>query len=276
MIQSCAALSRISFCNHFYFSVRGKLMSFGVEAPMSAAELEKLRRRQERFGDLNSPGDAPTTTPSPTKLSKKVGKNKLSPCVTAPTVSFRNQNNANNQRKVSAIRTVVGTCETIEKDYFRLTDEVDPTQVRPVHILEESLKLVREKWKKSHDYRYAESQLKSIRQDLRVQHVFSAFTVNVYETHARIALEVGDQAEFTQCLSQLEWLYDTLAAVARAKGGVVPGEEENGKVTCIPGCENRREFLSYRILYVMRQNRTTGKKILNVFDAYEQKPYIWF
>ena len=122
--------------------------------------------------------------------------------------------------------------------------------------------MVKEKWKKEHNYRYAESQLKSIRQDLRVQHIFSPFTVQVYETHARIALEVGDQAEFTQCLSQLEWLYDTLGAVHRGaesthynSGDVPVSRSRSGAV----GCENRLEFLSYRILYVMRQNKTTGE-----------------
>ncbi len=68
--------------------------------------------------------------------------------------------------------------------------------------------------------------LQALRQDCTVQHLRTALTVQIYEAHARAALEYGhDPSEYNQCQTQLHLLY--------ADG--------------IPGC--REEFLAYRIIY---------------------------
>ncbi|KAL3652022.1 hypothetical protein CASFOL_001703 [Castilleja foliolosa] len=100
--------------------------------------------------------------------------------------------------------TVKGTCQDIEKRYLRLTSAPDPATVRPEEVLEKALLMVQNSQK---NYLYKCDQLKSIRQDLTVQHIRNELTVKVYENHARFAIEVGDLSEYNQCQSQLKTLY---------------------------------------------------------------------
>ncbi|KAF2124921.1 hypothetical protein P153DRAFT_116554 [Dothidotthia symphoricarpi CBS 119687] len=87
---------------------------------------------------------------------------------------------------------VVGLNQSLEKSYFRLTAPPKAETVRPLHILHKTLAMLTQKWKTEKNYNYICNQFKSLRQDLTVQHIKNAFTVKVYEIHARISLEKGD------------------------------------------------------------------------------------
>ena len=102
---------------------------------------------------------------------------------------------------------IVGRSQVLEKNYFRLTAPPNPDNVRPLAILEQTLPLLKQKWNQDRNYAYICDQFKSLRQDLTVQHLKNDFTVNVYETHARICLEKGDLGEYNQCQTQLRTLY---------------------------------------------------------------------
>jgi hypothetical protein len=48
------------------------------------------------------------------------------------------------------------------------SQEPSPADIRPLHILEQTLQLLKRKWKDNHNYAYALDQFKSMRQDLTV------------------------------------------------------------------------------------------------------------
>ena len=125
--------------------------------------------------------------------------------------------------------------------------------VRPLQLLRDAFALVERRWAAEADHVWAREQLKSIRQDLTVQHLAEGgggggggggtsaarFACKVYEGHAR-SRWADDLDEFNQCLAQLLPLharrlqtadvavcefagYRLLRAATRRPGGLAEG-----------------------------------------------------
>ncbi|CAD8118925.1 unnamed protein product [Paramecium sonneborni] len=136
---------------------------------------------------------------------------------------------------------ITGTCEDLEKPYYRLTGLPDPNTIRPEHILKKALNHILEKWKNCQaDYNFTIEQFRSIRQDLLVQHIENRFTVQVYEENARICLECGDFPRYESCWTMLCDLYEMISI-------------SEGKDVNFIG--NKVEFDSYRIVYLTMLNK---------------------
>ncbi|KAF2217622.1 hypothetical protein CERZMDRAFT_92273 [Cercospora zeae-maydis SCOH1-5] len=188
-----------------------------------------LERRRQRFGNIS-----PTSSPPASRDD--------SPAVMANS------------------GPIVGTCEVLEKRYFRLTAPPNPNTVRPLPLLEQALEHVIARWKDAKDYTYVCDQLKAIRQDLTVQHLKNKFTIRVYEAHARIALEKKDLGEYNQCQTQLRALYKMKLGENGGSGG------------------NQDEFTAYRILYLLyTRNRTDMNNMLADLTTADKKgPFVRF
>lgn len=185
-------------------------------------------------------------------VDKYMGKSVISGgggIMSSSSSSNRNSGEAKKlQQKDYEKMTVKGTCQTLEKEFLRLTAPPRAELVRPQPVLEQHLeniltlrknikngKNVRSGDEK--DYNWFCSQLKAIRQDMTVQRIFNAFAVKVYESHARIALEEGDVNEYNQSQTQLKELYELLSHKKKLAEG-----ESNG-------LKNQNEFIAYRIIY---------------------------
>eukprot|EP01105_Mastigella_eilhardi_P018153 TRINITY_DN419_c0_g1_i4.p1 TRINITY_DN419_c0_g1~~TRINITY_DN419_c0_g1_i4.p1 ORF type:complete len:632 (-),score=206.77 TRINITY_DN419_c0_g1_i4:368-2038(-) len=190
-------------------------------------ETERRKRRKQRFGDTAPDGPAVDSSDAPPAGFFEDRRGAWAPLRAASAATSPDTDDA---ESVWAQLAVVGTSTALEKDYLRTSSVVDPETVRPESVLKQTKQMLVRKWRQHPDYHYTCEQLKSIRQDLMVQHIKDAFTVKIYEFHARLALQNADMGEFNQCQNQLYELY---------KDPSLGGHEA--------------EFTAYRILFTVAQ-----------------------
>lgn len=85
-----------------------------------------------------------------------------------------------------------------------------------------------------------------------MQRLTNRFSVDVYETHARMALEEDDINEYNQSQTQLKELYDLIdAEVAGGTGGKhkQTKQQQQAEKEKEVALKNRNEFIAYRIIY---------------------------
>ena len=201
----------------------------------------------------------------------------------------------------------VGTNESLEKTYLRLTEAPSMATVRPPRVLARALNMVKAKWDANRDYEYAKDQLKSIRQDLTVQHVRDGALVReTYQTHARVALECSDLAEYNQCQAVLKTLHanlleDALAANARrGETSTSPsgkkkkktsssrkrsaserdGDDDEDTDANADSLEDIAEFAAYRLIYAAgagsksERSAAIARELRDVPDALRRHAFV--
>jgi SAC3 family protein LENG8/THP3 len=164
---------------------------------------------------------------------------------------------SNEEQTMVQTTKLIGTSNALEKTYMRLTSYPKPENVRPIEVLKKALAHIKNQFVQNEDFRWANEQLKGVRQDITVQNLRCAFVLDVYETHARLLLEHGDLNEFNQCQTMIRSMtnprYIEGDEIVEGKGDCRVILHDDTK-RCRQAEETADEFLAYRILYDLVQN----------------------
>eukprot|EP00873_Tetraselmis_striata_P036119 jgi/Tetstr1/456383/TSEL_043117.t1 len=196
---------------------------------------QKRMQRAQRFGAGHAVGAVPQSKPAKGRTMKQRLKPVSFYSGGAGIVTKAQLTMGADEEIDWAAHTVRGTCQSLEKSYFRLTCAPDPNTVRPEVVLRKALERILRILKDgSENYFYCQDQLKAMRQDCTVQHIRNAFTAELYEAHARAALEYGEMGDYIQCQTKLNDLYSD----------GIPGSKD--------------EFMAYYTLHLVAHSQLGG------------------
>ena len=160
--------------------------------------------------------------------------------------------------KEGSTSKLVGKSTALEKPYMRLTTFPKEENVRPLHVLKKSLQHIKSQYIQEEDFEWANEQLKSVRQDITVQHLRCPFVLEVYETHARLLLEHGDLDEFNQCQTMIRSLtspqYNIENESSSENDSTIPHTDGQTPNLLKQADEAADEFQAYRLLYDLVQH----------------------
>lgn len=207
--------------------------------PIDEQEEKKRRKRMQRFVEHNEK-----------KLLSKKSTSKES--------TFEAVLRSKSSDIFETNETFVGKSTALEKPYMRLTSAPKAEDVRPLVTLRAALSHVKAHFVENEDFDFANEQLKSIRQDITVQHLRNKFVLEVYETHSRILLEHGDLNEFNQCQTMIRSLTGSpdlgLTTSSTKDKARKSRKKARTKYLLRQSEEASDEFRAYSLLYDVVQN----------------------
>mmetsp|Transcript_5247 Transcript_5247/g.8116 ORF Transcript_5247/g.8116 Transcript_5247/m.8116 type:complete len:393 (-) Transcript_5247:233-1411(-) len=213
---------------------------------------EKMKRRERKLRFTSGNGG------SSEKKEDASLADAINSTLSAPRYAQAPENsNVGKKRKRSATNKhppgrFVGTSTNLEKPFLRLTTFPKEEDVRPLNVLKDCLQRIKRNFKENEDFDWANEQLKSVRQDITVQGIKNEFVIQVYETHARIALEHGALNEFNQCQSMIHGMTTGMGTPSQEDESFGCSSSDN--IILKQNKESADEFLAYRLLYALVQN----------------------
>jgi len=235
----------------------------GFDVPLTKEEKKRRKEREMRF-QANDPKPAPPEPPSAFDAVYSALSARRGDVGSESSSGKKKKRKGKGYTETNGGTSFVGTNPILEKQYLRLTTFPKAEDVRPLPVLKRALQHIKARFHTEEDFEWANEQLKSVRQDITVQGIRNSFVLEVYETHARLALEEGELNEFNQCQTKIKELTfgageggDSAPSTACDGIDVTPSKKKRKGRTQVKLLKQDEdvadEFAGYRLLYALVQ-----------------------